>query len=70
MTKPDLGLPSAIKDSTQQQDRERILIEENLRLRRQRTKDLEELGEQKDLIIDLYSRLNAGAEVSPLTIAG
>lgn len=44
--------------------------EELFRLKRQRTEDLIVIGEQKDEIIFLYSRLNKDSEFSPLSKAG
>jgi hypothetical protein len=45
-------------------------LNELLELRSQRTKDLQEINRQKDLIIELYSRLNSDSSESPLRITG
>jgi hypothetical protein len=76
MLQARVGVPSAIQDSTFHQNRENAnvidLRKEVLRLRRQRTADLEiirernlQINQQKDEIIGLLTKLN-DSDYSPL----
>lgn len=65
MTKPQLNRLIDLIDAEKTK-----LINEALRLKRQRTEDLLRINEQQEKIIELYARINCDTSFSPLMKAG
>jgi hypothetical protein len=62
-------IESQCYDMARKDQKYEALLQEVLRLQKQRNEDLITMNHQKDTIIELYSRINKDSDFSPLTKA-